>query len=173
MVVRRHSCPSQPSWAFELGYTQLSGGDSSHSLCGGWTSLSHSLSACLFQAQGATQDFLKQRRASHHARQRNQPEDRIGDLECELYRIKDTQQDRTFQKQCVQEEVEKYKELYLKEVEISKCLAKKLERQVHFLVAIKATLFPQASSFQIALLHLSVSRVEAWDTIILVQDPSP
>ncbi|NXM17719.1 ANR26 protein, partial [Ploceus nigricollis] len=80
------------------------------------------------QAQAASQDRLEHIRASHHASLRNQLKDRIRDLECELDRIKDTQQERTFQKQCTQAEVEKYKELYLEEVKTRRCLAKKLER---------------------------------------------
>ncbi|XP_027749469.1 ankyrin repeat domain-containing protein 26-like [Empidonax traillii] len=80
------------------------------------------------QAQAASQDRLEQIRASHHASLRNQLKDRIRDLECELDRIKNTQQDSTFQKESVQAEVEKYKELYLEEVKTRKSLAKKLER---------------------------------------------
>nr|XP_030113128.3 ankyrin repeat domain-containing protein 26-like [Taeniopygia guttata] len=78
-------------------------------------------------AQAATQDFIKQSRTSHDSLT-NQLKDRIRDLECELERIKDTEQETTFQKQCTQTEVQKYKELYLKEVNISKCQAKELER---------------------------------------------
>ncbi|XP_064277608.1 ankyrin repeat domain-containing protein 26-like [Passer domesticus] len=79
-------------------------------------------------AQAATQEFIKQSRASHHDSLTNQLKDRIKDLECELDRIKGTKQESTFQKQCTQAEVEKYKELYLKEVNISKWQAKELER---------------------------------------------
>ncbi|RLW06533.1 hypothetical protein DV515_00004401 [Chloebia gouldiae] len=80
------------------------------------------------QAQAASQDRLEHIRASHHASLRNQLKDRIRDLECELDKIKNTQQDSTFPKECVQAEVEKYKELYLEEVKTRRCLAKKLER---------------------------------------------
>ncbi|XP_030094439.1 ankyrin repeat domain-containing protein 26-like isoform X2 [Serinus canaria] len=80
------------------------------------------------QAQAASQDRLEHIRASHHASLRNQLKDRIRDLECELDKIKNTQQDTTFPKECVQAEVEKYKELYLEEVKTRRCLAKKLER---------------------------------------------
>ncbi|XP_064512139.1 ankyrin repeat domain-containing protein 26-like [Pseudopipra pipra] len=80
------------------------------------------------QAQAASQDRLEQIRASHHASLRNQLKDRIRDLECELDRIKNTQQDSTFQKESTQAEVEKYRELYLEEVKTRKSLAKKLER---------------------------------------------
>ncbi|XP_064278378.1 ankyrin repeat domain-containing protein 26 isoform X3 [Passer domesticus] len=80
------------------------------------------------QAQAASQDRLEHIRASHHASLRNQLKDRIRDLECELDKIKNTQQDSTFPKECIQAEVEKYKELYLEEVKTRRCLAKKLER---------------------------------------------
>ncbi|NXI11550.1 ANR26 protein, partial [Irena cyanogastra] len=80
------------------------------------------------QAQAASQDRLEHIRASHHASLRNQLKDRIRDLECELDKIKNTQHDNTFPKECVQAEVEKYKELYLEEVKTRRCLAKKLER---------------------------------------------
>ncbi|NXO24352.1 ANR26 protein, partial [Cisticola juncidis] len=80
------------------------------------------------QAQAASQDRLEHIRASHHASLRNQLKDRIRDLECELDKIKNTQQESTFPKECAQAELEKYKELYLEEVKTRKCLAKKLER---------------------------------------------
>ncbi|XP_059328176.1 ankyrin repeat domain-containing protein 26-like isoform X2 [Ammospiza nelsoni] len=80
------------------------------------------------QAQAASQDRLEHIRASHHASLRNQLKDRIRDLECELDKIKNTQQESTFPKECVQAEVEKYKELYLEEVKTRRSLAKKLER---------------------------------------------
>ncbi|XP_074759251.1 ankyrin repeat domain-containing protein 26 [Athene noctua] len=80
------------------------------------------------QAQAASQDRLEQIRASHHASLRNQLKHRIRDLECELDRIKNTQQDSIFQKESTQAEAEKYKELYLEEVKIRRCLANKLER---------------------------------------------
>ncbi|NXD88042.1 ANR26 protein, partial [Halcyon senegalensis] len=80
------------------------------------------------QTQAASQDRLEQIRASHHASLRNQLKHRIRDLECELDRIKNTQQDSIFQKESTQAEVERYKDLYLEEVKIRRCLANKLER---------------------------------------------
>ncbi|NXM53617.1 ANR26 protein, partial [Illadopsis cleaveri] len=80
------------------------------------------------QAQAASQDRLEHIRASHHASLRSQLKDRIRDLECELDKIKNTQQESTFPKECVQAEVERYKELYQEEVKTRRCLAKKLER---------------------------------------------
>ncbi|NXW77088.1 ANR26 protein, partial [Hirundo rustica] len=80
------------------------------------------------QAQAASQDRLEHIRANHHASLRNQLKDRIRDLECELDKIKNTQQENTFPKECALAEVEKYKELYQEEVKTRRCLAKKLER---------------------------------------------
>ncbi|NXY47191.1 ANR26 protein, partial [Ceuthmochares aereus] len=80
------------------------------------------------QTQAASQDKLEQIRASHHASLRNQLKHRIRDLECELDRIKNTQQYSILQKESTQAEVEKYKELYLEEVKIRRSLANKLER---------------------------------------------
>ncbi|XP_042647874.1 ankyrin repeat domain-containing protein 26 isoform X6 [Tyto alba] len=80
------------------------------------------------QTQAASQDRLEQIRASHHASLRSQLKHRIKDLECELDRIKNTQQDSIFQKESTQAEVERYKELYLEEVKIRRGLANKLER---------------------------------------------
>ncbi|NWX97687.1 ANR26 protein, partial [Nothoprocta ornata] len=80
------------------------------------------------QTQAASQDRLEQIRASHHASLRNQLKHRIRDLESELDRIKNMQQDNIFQKESTQAEVGKYKELYLEEVKNRRCLANKLER---------------------------------------------
>ncbi|NWU62276.1 ANR26 protein, partial [Pterocles burchelli] len=80
------------------------------------------------QTQAASQDRLEQIRASHHASLTNQMKQRIGDLERELDRIKNSQQDSIFQKESNQAEVERYKELYLAEVKIRRRLANKLER---------------------------------------------
>ncbi|XP_042649270.1 ankyrin repeat domain-containing protein 7 [Tyto alba] len=80
------------------------------------------------QTQAASQDRLEQIRASHHASLRSQLKHRIKDLECELDRIKNTQQDSIFQKESTQAEVERYKELYLEEVKIRRGLANKLEK---------------------------------------------
>ncbi|NXV72377.1 ANR26 protein, partial [Atlantisia rogersi] len=80
------------------------------------------------QTQAASQERLEQIRASHHASLRNQLKHKIRDLERELDRIKNTQQDSIFQKESTQAEVEKYKELYLEEVKIRRSLANKLER---------------------------------------------
>ncbi|XP_050184279.1 ankyrin repeat domain-containing protein 26-like isoform X1 [Myiozetetes cayanensis] len=80
------------------------------------------------QAQTAHQDTLEKIRSSHFDSLKNQLEDRIRDLERALGRTKSNQQERPFQKESRQPEVDKYKELYLQEVKTSKSLAKKLER---------------------------------------------
>ncbi|NXG56839.1 ANR26 protein, partial [Hemiprocne comata] len=80
------------------------------------------------QAQAASQDRLEQIRDSHHASLRNQLKHRIRDLEWELDKIKNTQQDSIFQKESTQTEVEKYKQLYLEEVKSRGSLVNKQER---------------------------------------------
>ncbi|NWQ72589.1 ANR26 protein, partial [Neopipo cinnamomea] len=82
----------------------------------------------VLQAQAAYQDTLEKIRTSHFDSLRNQLEDRIRDLERALGRTKSNQEERPFQKESKQAEVDKYKELYLEEVKTSKSLAKKLER---------------------------------------------
>ncbi|NWS50286.1 ANR26 protein, partial [Probosciger aterrimus] len=82
----------------------------------------------LLQTQAVSQDRLEQIRASHHASLRNQLKHKIRDLECELDRIKNTQQDGVFQQESTHAEVERYKDLYLGEVKISRRLGNKLER---------------------------------------------
>ncbi|XP_037230733.1 ankyrin repeat domain-containing protein 26 isoform X13 [Falco rusticolus] len=101
----------------------------------GWARCFHVRAVCLqalnqklAKMQAASQDRLEQIRASHHALLTSQLEQRIGDLERELDRIKNTQRDSTFQKESAQAEVEKYKDLYLEEVKNGRCLANKLER---------------------------------------------
>ncbi|XP_067420361.1 ankyrin repeat domain-containing protein 26 isoform X2 [Emydura macquarii macquarii] len=80
------------------------------------------------QTQAASQETLEQIRTTNNASLRNQLEHRIRDLESELARIKNTQEDSVFQKQSTQTELERYKELYLEELKIRKSLASKLDR---------------------------------------------
>ncbi|KAM4670548.1 ankyrin repeat domain-containing protein 26-like isoform 2-T2 [Amazona ochrocephala] len=80
------------------------------------------------QTQAVSQDRLEQIRASHHASLTNQLKHRIRDLECELDRIKNTQQDSIFQQESTHAEAERYKELYLEELKIRRRLGNKLER---------------------------------------------
>ncbi|XP_071408570.1 ankyrin repeat domain-containing protein 26-like isoform X2 [Pithys albifrons albifrons] len=92
------------------------------------------------QAQAASQDRSEEIRTSHQASLRNELQDRIRDLECELDRVKTTQRDSTFSKESMQAEVEKYKGLYLEEVRTRKCLAKNLERANERLAAVNTKL---------------------------------
>ncbi|CAM5082732.1 unnamed protein product [Natator depressus] len=80
------------------------------------------------QTQAASQETLEQIRTTNNTSLRNQLEHRIRDLESELARIKNTQEDSVFQKQSTQTELERYKELYLEELKIRKSLASKLDR---------------------------------------------
>ncbi|XP_034624641.1 ankyrin repeat domain-containing protein 26-like isoform X10 [Trachemys scripta elegans] len=80
------------------------------------------------QTQAASQETLEQIRTTNNASLRNQLEHRIRDLESELARIKNTQEDSVFQKQSTQTELERYKDLYLEELKIRKSLASKLDR---------------------------------------------
>ncbi|NXG42752.1 ANR26 protein, partial [Psilopogon haemacephalus] len=82
----------------------------------------------VLQTQAAFLDQSEQIRANHHTSLINQLKQRIKLLERELDRIKSTQQDSIFQKESIQAEKEKYKELYLEEVKIRGRLANKLER---------------------------------------------
>uniref|UniRef100_A0A7M4EW92 Ankyrin repeat domain containing 26 n=1 Tax=Crocodylus porosus TaxID=8502 RepID=A0A7M4EW92_CROPO len=80
------------------------------------------------QTQAASQETLEQIRTTNNASLRNQLEHRMRDLESELARIKNTQQDGIFQKESTQTELERYKDLYVEELKIRKSLASKLER---------------------------------------------
>ncbi|NXW92967.1 ANR26 protein, partial [Alopecoenas beccarii] len=100
------------------------------------------------QAQAASQDRLEQIRASHHASLRNQLKQRIRELEFELDRIKNTQQDNIFQKESTQAEVERYKELYLEEMKMRRCLANKLERTNEKLAEANAKLLQERHKSQ-------------------------
>ncbi|NXI43616.1 ANR26 protein, partial [Galbula dea] len=97
----------------------------------------------LLQTQAASQDRLEQIRASHHASLRNELKHRIRDLESELNRIKNIQQDSLFQKETKQAEVEKYKELYLEEVKTRRGLENKLERSSERLAEANAKLLQE------------------------------
>ncbi|XP_064496622.1 ankyrin repeat domain-containing protein 26-like isoform X1 [Pseudopipra pipra] len=79
-------------------------------------------------AQAAHQDTSGQIADSHCDSMRIQLEERIRDLESELDRVKNTQQESASRKEATQGQMEMYKELYLEEVTTRRCLAKKLER---------------------------------------------
>ncbi|KAM9259337.1 ankyrin repeat domain-containing protein 26-like, partial [Cariama cristata] len=101
----------------------------------------------VLQMQAASQDRLEEIRASHHASLTNQLQHRIRDLECELDRIKSTQQESVLQKESMQAEVERYKELYLEEAKTRRCLANKLERANERLAEANAKLLEERQSF--------------------------
>ncbi|XP_039233877.1 ankyrin repeat domain-containing protein 26-like [Pipra filicauda] len=82
----------------------------------------------VLQAQAAHQAPLGQTRDHHCDSVRIQLEERIRNLESELERVKNTQQERASRKEATQGGMEMYKELYVEEVKTRRCLAKKLER---------------------------------------------
>ncbi|XP_064496766.1 ankyrin repeat domain-containing protein 26-like [Pseudopipra pipra] len=82
----------------------------------------------VLQAQAAHQAPLGQTGDIHCESMRIQLEERIKNLERELERVKNTQQERASRKEATQGEMEMYKELYVEEVKTRRCLAKKLER---------------------------------------------
>ncbi|KAM6396249.1 ankyrin repeat domain-containing protein 26-like [Rhynochetos jubatus] len=84
------------------------------------------------ETQAASQDQLEEIRASHHTLLRHQLPHRIGDLECELDSVKNTQEDGVSQKESTPAEAERFKELYVEEVKMRRCLANKLERKDRF-----------------------------------------
>ncbi|KAM6395726.1 LOW QUALITY PROTEIN: uncharacterized protein O9250_012685 [Rhynochetos jubatus] len=80
------------------------------------------------KTQAASQDRLEEIRASHHTSLRHQLQHRIRDLECELDSVKNTQEDGVSQKESTPAEAERFRELYVEEVKMRRCLANKLER---------------------------------------------
>ncbi|XP_039246533.1 ankyrin repeat domain-containing protein 26-like [Pipra filicauda] len=82
----------------------------------------------VLQAQAAHQAPLGQTGDIHCESMRIQLEERIRNLESELERVKNTQQERASRKEATQGGMEMYKELYVEEVKTRRCLAKKLER---------------------------------------------
>ncbi|KAM6425240.1 uncharacterized protein O9250_002726 [Rhynochetos jubatus] len=95
------------------------------------------------KTQAASQDRLEEIRASHHTSLRHQLQHRIRDLECELDRVKNTREDSVFQKESTQAEAERFKELYLEEMKIRRCLANKLERATERVAEAKAKLLQE------------------------------
>ncbi|KAJ6666311.1 hypothetical protein lerEdw1_000583 [Lerista edwardsae] len=78
------------------------------------------------QAQAASQENLEQIRASHMTPLRDL-EQRIRDLESELAKLRNSQQD-IFQKESIHMELETYKRLYSKAQKMRKSLGKELDR---------------------------------------------
>ncbi|KAM3833076.1 ankyrin repeat domain-containing protein 26-like isoform 2-T2 [Vipera latastei] len=80
------------------------------------------------QTQAASQETLEQIRATNNASLRNQLENRIKELESELAKLKNNQQDSILQKESTHTELERYKGLYSEELKIRKSLGSKLDR---------------------------------------------
>ncbi|NXS10535.1 ANR26 protein, partial [Neodrepanis coruscans] len=80
------------------------------------------------QAWEAFQDTLERFRTSHHDSEINLLKDKIRYLEGELDWMQSAQEDRACQEISTQAQVERYKELYLREVKAGRWLAKELER---------------------------------------------
>ncbi|KAL7982679.1 hypothetical protein Chor_010277, partial [Crotalus horridus] len=80
------------------------------------------------QTQAASQETLEQIRATNNASLRSQLENRIKELETELAKLKNSQQDSILQKESTHTELEKYKGLYSEELKIRKSLGSKLDR---------------------------------------------
>uniref|UniRef100_A0A670YYC9 CCDC144C-like coiled-coil domain-containing protein n=1 Tax=Pseudonaja textilis TaxID=8673 RepID=A0A670YYC9_PSETE len=80
------------------------------------------------QTQAASQETLEQIRATSNASLRNQLENRIKELESELAKFKNNQQDSILQKESTHTELERYKGLYSEEIKIRKSLESKLDR---------------------------------------------
>ncbi|XP_033019233.1 ankyrin repeat domain-containing protein 26 isoform X4 [Lacerta agilis] len=80
------------------------------------------------QTQAASQETMEQMRATNYASLRNQLENRIKDLECELAILRNRPQDNNLQKEPVHSELERYKALYSEERKMRKSLGSKLDR---------------------------------------------
>uniref|UniRef100_A0A670IU69 Uncharacterized protein n=1 Tax=Podarcis muralis TaxID=64176 RepID=A0A670IU69_PODMU len=80
------------------------------------------------QTQAASQETMEQMRATNYASLRNQLENRIKDLECELAVLRNRPQDNNLQRESVQSELERYKALYSEERKMRKSLGSKLDR---------------------------------------------
>ncbi|XP_054844391.1 ankyrin repeat domain-containing protein 26-like [Eublepharis macularius] len=80
------------------------------------------------QTQAASQETVEQMRATNNASLKAQLEHRIGDLESELAKLKNSQQDNAFYKESTHTELERYKGLYLEELKMRKVLGSKLDR---------------------------------------------
>ncbi|XP_062838461.1 ankyrin repeat domain-containing protein 26-like isoform X2 [Anolis carolinensis] len=76
------------------------------------------------QTQAASQETLEQIQATNYSSLKNQLENRFRDLESELTKLKNNQQDNELQKH----KLERYKELYSEELKMRKYLKSKLDR---------------------------------------------
>nr|XP_019934826.1 PREDICTED: ankyrin repeat domain-containing protein 26-like isoform X2 [Paralichthys olivaceus] len=80
------------------------------------------------QTQAASQEALDQIKATNEVNLRSQLEQKIRELEGELGRARNTQQDSLNQRDSTRTELERYRQLYAEELRLSKSLAAKLER---------------------------------------------
>ncbi|XP_069384346.1 ankyrin repeat domain-containing protein 26 isoform X19 [Paralichthys olivaceus] len=80
------------------------------------------------QSQAASQEALDQIKATNEVNLRSQLEQKIRELEGELGRARNTQQDSLNQRDSTRTELERYRQLYAEELRLSKSLAAKLER---------------------------------------------
>ncbi|XP_062838457.1 ankyrin repeat domain-containing protein 26 isoform X8 [Anolis carolinensis] len=93
------------------------------------------------QTQAASQETLEQIRTTNYSSLKNQLENRIRDLESELTKLKNSQQDSGLQKHSIHTELERYKELYSEELKMRKSLRSKLDRSSEKLAEANAKLF--------------------------------
>ncbi|XP_056243406.1 uncharacterized protein si:ch211-272n13.3 isoform X2 [Seriola aureovittata] len=80
------------------------------------------------QSQAASQEALDQIKAANEANLRSQLEQKIQELEGELGRTRNAQQDSLNQRESTRTELERYRQLYSEELRLRKSLAAKLER---------------------------------------------
>ncbi|XP_051237406.1 ankyrin repeat domain-containing protein 26 isoform X14 [Dicentrarchus labrax] len=80
------------------------------------------------QSQAASQEALDQIKATNEANLRSQLEHKIREMEEELGRARNTQQDSLNQRESTRTELERYRQLYTEELRLRKSLAAKLER---------------------------------------------
>ncbi|KAG7230908.1 hypothetical protein INR49_024936 [Caranx melampygus] len=80
------------------------------------------------QSQAASQEALDQIKAANEANLRSQLEQKIQELEGELGRARNAQQDSLNQRESTRTELERYRQLYSEELRLRKSLAAKLER---------------------------------------------
>lgn len=82
----------------------------------------------MFQTHAASQEALDQIRAANEASLRSQLEQKIRELEAELGRARNSQQDSLTQRDSTRSELERFKQLHSEELRLRKSLSAKLER---------------------------------------------
>ncbi|XP_073475924.1 ankyrin repeat domain-containing protein 26 isoform X7 [Aquarana catesbeiana] len=92
------------------------------------------------QAQAASKDKLEQLRAENDTTVKNQLDHRIQDLESELNKIKNKQEENMSQKDSTLAELNRIKDMYAEEQKTRKSLASKLERANERLAEVNAKL---------------------------------